>query len=182
MKFRNAGIASLVLFCASCSDESEIMEADVVNSIPLLALVESTVDSNELKLNFSYPTRVIKYDQSTDEESHFDTVRLQILLEEQLVYSVLADRTSLTREKCLALYRGYSQALTEKYNFVAQTREEKVFGKLMEVDDGLLSKDSKLRVSMGCQLLDTSKLEKFSLRIDSVQLSALANSRFEKLK
>ncbi len=61
MKFRNAGIASLVLFCASCSDESEIMEADVVNSIPLLALVESTVDSNELKLDFSYPTRVIKY-------------------------------------------------------------------------------------------------------------------------
>ncbi len=55
MKFRNAGIASLVLFCASCSDESEKMEADVVNSIPLLAFVAIALpnDLSYKRLNVS---------------------------------------------------------------------------------------------------------------------------------
>ena len=184
MRLRIITTTLLLLFCVGCTEESDLDTEIELVEIPLLELVGESIPAvHESKLDgFPYPTLVIELDKSEHPSSSpFDRIRVQILVEEQKMYSILADKFNLNRDECLSVYRSHSKTLEEQYSFILQKRQIEVSGEILEVDNGFLSPDNEIKVDISCTMADSANSETFTLRLDNTSLSALAKGRLSSI-
>ncbi|MBW8183207.1 hypothetical protein [Shewanella nanhaiensis] len=186
MRLRIVTPTLLLLFCIGCTEESELsLETEIeLVDITLLELVGESIPAvHENKLEgFPYPTRVIELDKSEHPSSSpFDRIRVQTLVKEQKMYSILADKFNLNRDECLSVYRSHSKTLEEQYSFILQKRQIEVSGEIIEIDDGYLSPDNEIKVDISCTMVDSANSETFTLRLDNTSLSALAKGRLSSI-
>ena len=71
--------------------------------------------------------------------------------------------------------------LKEQYSFILQKRQIEVSGEIIEIDDGYLSPDNKIKVDISCTMADSANSETFTLRLDNTSLSALAKGRLSSI-
>lgn len=184
MRLRVVATILLLLYCVGCKEKNNVNTEIGLISIPLLELIgESIPEVHESKLDgFPYPTLVIELDNSEyPDGSSFDRIRVQILVKEQKIYSILADEFNLSRDECLSIYSGHSKALEEQYSFNLQRKQIEISGEIREVDDGFLSLDNEVKVYISCTMTESTNSETFTLRLDNVSLSAFAKERLSSI-